>query len=121
MEYCEDSLTRVIKRRGRLPESEAIDVLRQVLNGYEHMHALKIIHRDLKPDNILIKNGGPKIADFGLGRTVTFNLFIYYKIFYFFLLQYYFEHKKKRLKERCQSRKRCHVNAHLCMEALRFS
>lgn len=30
---------------------------------------LGIVHRDLKPANILLKNGVPKIADFGFATT----------------------------------------------------
>jgi serine/threonine protein kinase len=29
------------------------------------------VHRDLKPDNILIKNGVPKIIDFGFAKTLN--------------------------------------------------
>lgn len=34
------------------------------------MHAVGFIHRDLKTNNILIKNGHPLIADFGLSREL---------------------------------------------------
>jgi serine/threonine protein kinase len=36
------------------------------MNGYMVLFDRKILHQDLKPDNILIKNGTYKIADFGL-------------------------------------------------------
>lgn len=34
------------------------------------MHTFGFIHRDLKTNNILIKNGHPLIADFGLSREL---------------------------------------------------
>lgn len=41
-----------------------------VLNGVEAIHAHGIIHRDLKPENVLMDDETPKIADFGLARSV---------------------------------------------------
>ena len=43
----------------------------QILQGLYNIHSLNIIHRDLKPQNILIKNGILKIADFGLACLVS--------------------------------------------------
>ena len=43
----------------------------QILQGLYNIHSFKIIHRDLKPQNILIKNGTLKIADFGLACSVS--------------------------------------------------
>ncbi|KHK00355.1 bifunctional serine/threonine-protein kinase/formylglycine-generating enzyme family protein [Desulfovibrio sp. TomC] len=37
-----------------------------VCNGMEAVHAQGVIHRDIKPANVLIDDGTPKIADFGL-------------------------------------------------------
>ncbi len=37
-----------------------------ILSGIEEVHAQGIVHRDLKPANILIDDGVPKVADFGL-------------------------------------------------------
>ena len=38
---------------------------------YSHQE-LNLIHRDLKPANILLKNGIPKIADYGISKD-NFN------------------------------------------------
>ena len=43
----------------------------QILQGLYNIHSFNIIHRDLKPQNILIKNGILKIADFGLACSVS--------------------------------------------------
>lgn len=41
-----------------------------VLKGVEAIHACGIVHRDLKPENVLMDGDNPKIADFGLSRSV---------------------------------------------------
>ncbi|MEM6561707.1 MAG: serine/threonine-protein kinase [Planctomycetota bacterium] len=67
------SLRALIDERGRLPASDAIPVMRQVLAGLGHAHANGVVHRDIKPENILIagddvrKPGAVKLTDFGLG------------------------------------------------------
>ena len=42
----------------------------QILAGIDFCHGRRVLHRDLTPRNILIdRNGGLKLADFGLART----------------------------------------------------
>ncbi len=41
-----------------------------VLDGMEAIHAHGIVHRDMKPENILMDGDVPKIADFGLARSL---------------------------------------------------
>jgi eukaryotic-like serine/threonine-protein kinase len=42
-----------------------------VLDGMQAVHAHGIVHRDIKPENILMDGDTPKIADFGLARSLT--------------------------------------------------
>lgn len=44
-----------------------------VLRGVEAVHAQGIVHRDLKPANVLIDEGVPKIADFGLAGGAHYS------------------------------------------------
>lgn len=58
-----------IKAHGRLPPSECIRIMRDVLAGLKACHELGIIHRDMKPDNVLFTAmGRAKIADLGLAK-----------------------------------------------------
>lgn len=41
-----------------------------LLNGIEVLHTHTIVHRDLKPENIFLDGDVPKIADFGLSRSL---------------------------------------------------
>ncbi len=52
-----------------IPETESI--LRDILNGLEHLHSKGIGHFDLKPANILIKGDKICLADFGLSKTLV--------------------------------------------------
>lgn len=69
MEYCQDgTLYDLIDRRKANPltEEEIYSVIYQCLNGYKILFDKKILHQDIKPQNILIRNGFYKLADFGL-------------------------------------------------------
>lgn len=71
LEYCnqgslESKLKQLKEQNQFLPEREALEYGRQILEGLSALHDIGITHRDLKPDNILIHNGVLKIADFGV-------------------------------------------------------
>jgi len=73
MEYIEGkTLKQLIKKRGALTLSEAIDIMLQVTDGISQAHDSYIIHRDLKPQNIMIKEDGTiKITDFGIAMALN--------------------------------------------------
>lgn len=73
MEYVEGkTLKQLLKRRGSLTLSEAIDILVQLTDGMTHAHDSYIIHRDLKPQNIMIQDDGQiKITDFGIAMALN--------------------------------------------------
>lgn len=73
MEYVEGkTLKQLLKRRGTLTLSEAIDIMSQLTDGMAHAHDSYIIHRDLKPQNIMIKDDGQiKITDFGIAMALN--------------------------------------------------
>ena len=73
MEYVQGmTLKQLIKKKGSLSLSEAIDIMLQITDGIKAAHDSYIIHRDLKPQNILIQdNGEIKIIDFGIAMALN--------------------------------------------------
>ena len=73
MEYVEGkTLKQLLKKRGNLTVSEAVDIMLQLTDGMTHAHDSYIIHRDLKPQNIMIQeNGQIKITDFGIAMALN--------------------------------------------------
>ena len=73
MEYVEGkTVKQLVKKRGSLTLSEALDIMLQLTDGISHAHDSYIIHRDLKPQNILIKDDGQiKITDFGIAMALN--------------------------------------------------
>ena len=71
MELAEGvSLRSLVHRHGRLTETAAAEIIRQVCAALDETHRLGIVHRDIKPENILVQTvpGGlrVKVLDFGI-------------------------------------------------------
>lgn len=75
MEYVDGpTLKELIRDRGPLSITEALDITTQICDALEHAHARHIVHRDVKPHNILLtKSGQVKVTDFGIARAITGN------------------------------------------------
>ncbi len=63
------SLAQILRERGRLPQAEAMEIVRQIALGLAHAHQSGIVHRDIKPSNIMVsRDGKAKLCDLGLAR-----------------------------------------------------
>ena len=60
----------MISKYNTLSEQAAVKILRHILNGFKELVKKTIIHRDIKPANIFIKEGIPKLADFGFSKDI---------------------------------------------------
>jgi eukaryotic-like serine/threonine-protein kinase len=72
MEYVEgETVSDLLRRRGRLEPAEAVAQALQACSGLETAHEAGLVHRDIKPQNLLIAPDGTlKIADFGIARSL---------------------------------------------------
>jgi tRNA A-37 threonylcarbamoyl transferase component Bud32 len=58
-------------RGARMPYSDLLRSMLDVLNGLAYAHSEQMIHRDLKPANILLTKGGQAvIGDFGIAHII---------------------------------------------------
>ena len=69
MAYYEGETLAEVLDRGPVPGSQALDVLRQILEALAHSHERGIVHRDIKPSNVFLTRAGDvKILDFGIAK-----------------------------------------------------
>jgi serine/threonine protein kinase len=72
--FCnQGDMGRYMKKLGvsRFSEEQAVDYLRQLMNGFQELRRKKIMHRDIKVENLLVDLPGPRlvIGDLGFAKA----------------------------------------------------
>jgi len=72
MPYVEgETLRDKLNRETQLSVEEAVTIAREVAGALDYAHRHGVIHRDIKPENILLHDGRPMVADFGIALAVS--------------------------------------------------
>jgi len=71
MPYLEgESLRERLDRDHQLPVSDAVRIATNIAEALDYAHRQGVIHRDIKPANVLLHDGKPVVADFGIALAV---------------------------------------------------
>jgi serine/threonine protein kinase/Tol biopolymer transport system component len=72
MPYIEgETLRTKLDREHQLGVDEAVKITTEVADALDYAHRHGVIHRDIKPENILLHDGRPMVADFGIALAVS--------------------------------------------------
>jgi serine/threonine protein kinase/tetratricopeptide (TPR) repeat protein len=66
-----ESLRGLLERETQLSLADAIQLTCDIADALHCAHSNRVIHRDIKPENILLQDGRPLVADFGIARAVS--------------------------------------------------
>jgi eukaryotic-like serine/threonine-protein kinase len=66
-----ETLRSKLDRETQLGVDESVKIASDVADALQYAHAHGVIHRDIKPENILLANGRPMVADFGIALAVS--------------------------------------------------
>jgi serine/threonine-protein kinase len=66
-----ETLRDKLNRETQLGVDEAVKLAIEVADALHYAHSQGVIHRDIKPENILLANGRPMVADFGIALAVS--------------------------------------------------
>jgi len=67
---CE-TLRDLLRREGPLPIDAALRMTRAIAAALGYAHRHNVLHRDIKPENILLQEGEPVVADFGVATAIS--------------------------------------------------
>jgi hypothetical protein len=72
MPYIQGETLRTrLDREHQLGVDEAVRIASEVADALDYAHRQGVIHRDIKPENILLHDGRPMVADFGIALAVS--------------------------------------------------
>ena len=66
-----ETLRSKLDRETQLGVDEAVRIASDVASALHYAHTHGVIHRDIKPENILLHDGRPMVADFGIALAVS--------------------------------------------------
>ncbi|MBI5601395.1 MAG: PD40 domain-containing protein [Gemmatimonadetes bacterium] len=72
MPYVEgETLRSKLDRETQFSVEESVRITTQVADALDYAHRHGVIHRDIKPENILLHDGRPMVADFGIALALS--------------------------------------------------
>ncbi len=66
-----ETLRDKLNRETQLGIEEAVKITTEVADALDYAHRNNVIHRDIKPENILLHDGRPMVADFGIALALS--------------------------------------------------
>ena len=66
-----ETLRAKLDRETQLAVADAVRIASDVADALHYAHQRGVIHRDIKPENILLANGRPMVADFGIALALS--------------------------------------------------
>ena len=66
-----ETLRDKLNRETQLGIEEAVSITTAIADALDYAHRQNVIHRDIKPENILLHDGRPMVADFGIALALS--------------------------------------------------
>ena len=66
-----ETLRDKLNRETQLGIDEAVGITTAIADALDYAHRQNVIHRDIKPENILLHDGRPMVADFGIALALS--------------------------------------------------